>query len=459
MNSVTSTVRDDLSALIHPYTNLALHRETGPFVITRGEGIRVFDDRGNAYIEAMSGLWSAALGFSEKRLVDAAITQLNQLPYYHTFSHKTNAPAAALAARLVELAPGDLNHVFFTNSGSEANDSVVKLIWYVNNARGKPAKKKFISRQQAYHGTTVASASLTGIPSIHRDFDLPAIPVHHLTCPNYYRLAKPGESEEAFSLRLAEELERHILMEGPETIAAFIGEPVIAAGGVLPPPKGYWAAIQMVCKRYDILLVIDEIVTGFGRLGTMFGCELYGIQPDIMVLSKQLTSSYQPLAALLVSDALNDVLISQSERLGSFVHGLTASGHPVATAVALENIRIIEERDLVGHVQHLAPVFQERLQAFADHPLVGDVRGVGLVGGIELVADKARKQLFSRPGILGSYIFKQAHKHGLIVRSIYDTIAFCPPLITTADDVDAIFDAFGKTLHDATVWAHSQGLI
>ncbi|WP_085633765.1 aspartate aminotransferase family protein [Pseudomonas sp. R16(2017)] len=459
MNSVTSTVRDDLSALIHPYTNLALHRETGPFVITRGEGIRVFDDRGNAYIEAMSGLWSAALGFSEKRLADAAMAQFNQLPYYHTFSHKTNAPAAALAAKLAELAPGDLNHVFFTNSGSEANDSVVKLVWYVNNARGKPAKKKFISRQQAYHGTTVASASLTGISSIHRDFDLPAIPVHHLTCPNYYRLAKPGESQEAFSLRLAEELERHILVEGPETIAAFIGEPVIAAGGVLPPPKGYWAAIQAVCKRYDILLVIDEIVTGFGRLGTMFGSELYGIQPDILVLSKQLTSSYLPLAALLLSDALHDVLVSQSERLGAFVHGLTATGHPVATAVALENIRIIEERDLVGHVQRLAPVFQERLQAFADHPLVGDVRGVGLMGGIELVADKARKQPFSQPGILGSYVFRQAHKHGLIVRAIYDTIAFCPPLITTQDDVDAIFEAFGKTLHDATEWAHSQGLI
>ncbi|MFJ4192469.1 aspartate aminotransferase family protein [Pseudomonas sp. NPDC089534] len=459
MNSVTSTVRDDLSALIHPYTNLALHRETGPFVITKGEDIRVFDDRGNAYIEAMSGLWSAALGFSEKRLADAAMAQFNQLPYYHTFSHKTNAPAAALAAKLAELAPGDLNHVFFTNSGSEANDSVVKLAWYVNNARGKPAKKKFISRQQAYHGTTVASASLTGIPSIHRDFDLPAIPVHHLTCPNYYRLAKPGESQEAFSLRLAEELERHILVEGPETIAAFIGEPVIAAGGVLPPPKGYWAAIQAVCKRYDILLVIDEIVTGFGRLGTMFGCELYGIQPDILVLSKQLTSSYLPLAALLVSDALHDVLVSQSERLGAFVHGLTATGHPVATAVALENIRIIEERDLVGHVQRLAPVFQERLQAFADHPLVGDVRGVGLMGGIELVADKARKQPFSQPGILGSYVFRQAHQHGLIVRAIYDTIAFCPPLITTQDDVDAIFDAFGKTLHDATEWARSQRLI
>ncbi|MDU9412230.1 aspartate aminotransferase family protein [Pseudomonas sp. zfem005] len=459
MSNVNSIVQNDLSSLIHPYTNLAQHRETGPFVITGGDGVRVFDDQGNAYIEAMSGLWSVALGFSEQRLVDAAIEQFKQLPYYHSFSHKTNAPAAALAAKLAELAPGDLNHVFFTNSGSEANDSMVKMVWYVNNALGKPHKKKFISRQQAYHGTTVASASLTGIPSIHRDFDLPAIPVHHLTCPNAYRFVRPGETEEAFSARLADELERYILAEGAETIAAFIGEPLIAAGGVIPPPQGYWAAIQAVCKRYDILVVVDEIVTGFGRLGTMFGSQLYGIQPDILVLSKQLTSSYQPLAALVVSDAIHDVLVSQSQRLGAFAHGLTCTGHPVATAVALENIRIIEERDLLGHVQRLAPEFQRRLRAFADHPLVGDVRAVGLVGAIELVANKATGQPFAQPGVLGGYLFKQAHKHGLIIRAIYDTIAFCPPLITTQDDLDAIFSAFDRALADATDWARSQNLL
>ncbi|PNA01139.1 MULTISPECIES: aspartate aminotransferase family protein [unclassified Pseudomonas] len=459
MNTLTATARNDLAALIHPNTNLAQHQEIGPLVITAGDGVRVFDEQGNAYIEAMSGLWSVALGFSEQRLVDAAVEQLRQLPYYHSFSHKTNAPAAALAAKLAELAPGDLNHVFFTNSGSEANDSVVKMVWYVNNVLGKPAKKKFISRQQAYHGATVACASLSGIPSMHRDFDLPAIPVHHLTCPNFYRFARPGETEEAFSARLADELEHYILDEGPETIAAFIGEPVMAAGGVIPPPQGYWAAIQAVCRRYDILVVIDEIITGFGRLGTMFGAELYGIQPDIMVLSKQLTSSYQPLAAVLVSDAIHDVLLSQSQRLGAFAHGLTCTGHPVATAVALENIRIIEERDLVGQVQRLAPEFQRRLRAFADHPLVGDVRGVGLVGAIELVANKATGQPFAQPGTLGGYVFKQAHKHGLIIRAIYDTIAFCPPLICTQADIEAIFGAFERTLADATEWAHAQNLM
>ncbi len=428
-------------------------------VITAGDGVQVFDEQGNAYIEAMSGLWSVALGFSEQRLVDAAVEQLRQLPYYHSFSHKTNAPAAALAAKLAELAPGDLNHVFFTNSGSEANDSVVKMVWYVNNALGKPAKKKFISRQQAYHGATVACASLSGIPSMHRDFDLPAIPVHHLTCPNFYRFGRPGETEEAFSARLADELEHYILDEGPETIAAFIGEPVMAAGGVIPPPQGYWAAIQAVCRRYDILVVIDEIITGFGRLGTMFGAELYGIQPDIMVLSKQLTSSYQPLAAVLVSDAIHDVLLSQSQRLGAFAHGLTCTGHPVATAVALENIRIIEERDLVGQVQRLAPEFQRRLREFADHPLVGDVRGIGLVGAIELVANKATGQPLAQPGTLGGYVFRQAHKHGLIIRAIYDTIAFCPPLICTQADIEAIFSAFERTLADATDWARAQNLL
>ncbi len=233
---------------------------------------------------------------------------------------------------------------------------------------------------------------------------------------------------------------------------------MIAAGGVIPPPTGYWAAIQTVCRRYDILVVIDEIVTGFGRLGTMFGAQLYDIQPDIMVLSKQLTSSYQPLAAVVVSDAINDVLVSQSQRLGAFAHGLTCTGHPVATAVALENIRIIEERDLVGHVQRLAPMFQRHLRTFEDHPLVGNVRGVGLMGGIELVANKATGQPFAQPGALGGYVFTQAHKHGLIIRALYDTIAFCPPLITTQGDIEAIFSAFERTLADATDWARSQNL-
>lgn len=458
MSISNSLVEKDLSSYIHPFTNLARHQEIGPMVIARGDGIRIVDSEGKSYIEAMSGLWSAGLGFSEKRLVEAATRQLQTLPYYHSFSHKAHAPGIELAAKLAELAPGELNHVHFTNSGSEANDTVVKLLWYMNNALGRPKKKKFLARNQGYHGSTVASGSLTGLPASHRDFDLPAIPVRHLTCPHFYRFGLPGETEIEFSARLARELEQVILEEGPETIAAFIGEPLIAAGGVIPAPEGYWKHVQEICRRYDILIVVDEIITAFGRLGEMFGSIHYGIKPDIMVLSKQLTSSYQPLAAIVVTDAINDILVEQSRRLGSFVHGFTTTGHPVATAVALENVKIIEERGIVEHVRKIGPTFQEELRRFSSHPLVGEIRGTGLVGGIELVADKTSRKTFDQRGALGAFIFRRAHDHGLIVRAIYDTIAFCPPLITTEDEVALIFEAFGKTLEEAAVWSRSEGL-
>lgn len=458
MSISNSIIDKDLSHYIHPYTNLARHHEVGPVVISGGNGVRVIDDKGNSYIEAMSGLWSVGLGFSEQRLVAAATKQMNALPYYHSFSHKTHSAGVELAAKLAELAPGDLNHVHFTNSGSEANDTVVKLVWYMNNALGRAKKKTFLARRQGYHGATIASGSLTGLPSVHADFDLPAIPVRHLTCPHFYRFGLPGESEVQFSERLARELEDTILAEGPESIAAFIGEPLIAAGGVIPAPEGYWKRVQEICKKYDILFVADEIITAFGRLGEMFGSNYYGIQPDILVLSKQLTSSYQPLAAIVVSDAINDVLVQQSVKLGSFVHGFTTTGHPVATAVALENVRIIEEEGLVERAKGLGAKLQAGLREFSSHPLVGEVRGTGFVGGIELVADKETRKTFDQKGALGAYIFRRAHDHGLIIRAIYDTIAFCPPLISTEDDLAQIFEAFDKTLADATDWAAKEGL-
>lgn len=286
------------------------------------------------------------------------------------------------------MASKPLTRVFFTSSGSEANDTMIKMVWYMNKALGRPQKKKFLARTRGYHGTTIASGSLTGLPNNHRDFDLPAIPVRHLTCPHHYRNGLQGETEAQFAGRLIAEAEAVILEEGPETIAAFIGEPVMAAGGVMPPPAGYWKGIEALCRRFDILLVSDEVICGFGRLGSSFGCEHYGFTPDIMILSKPLTSSYMPLAAVVFSEAGYNAIAENTARIGTFGHGFTASGHPVATAVGLENLKIIEERDLVGNAARMGCIFQARLAELADHPLVGEVRGTGLIAGIELVADR-----------------------------------------------------------------------
>lgn len=436
----------DVANVLHPYTNAIRHCETGPMIIDRGEGIHVFDDQGNAYIEAMAGLWSVAVGFGEHRLVEAATKQMHKLPYYHTFSHKSNAPAIDLAERLVKMSPARLAKVFFTNSGSEANDTVVKLLWYYNNAIGKPERKKIISRHRGYHGITVAAGSMTGLPVNHAAFDLPLPGFLHVTCPHHYRYALPGETEEAFASRLAEEFEALILAEGPETIAGFIGEPLMAAGGVMPPPADYWSKMQAVCRKYGIMIIADEVITGFGRLGTTFGCDRLGIDPDIMVVSKQLTSSYQPLAAVLISNEIFDPIAENTDRIGMLGHGFTASGHPVATAVALENLNIMEERGLVARAAALEPVFQSALREYADHPLVGEVRGLGLIGAIELVADKAIKAQFDPVGRVGAAMFQKSHEQGLIIRAIGDTIAFCPPLIVTESDIAEIASRFGRAL-------------
>ena len=277
-----STAARDLAYLLHPYTNARAHERDGPIVIAKGEGIHLWDDAGNKYIEAMSGLWSVGLGFSEKRLVEAAYKQLQVLPYSHTFTHKAHEPSVELAEMLVKMTPDGLDRVHFTNSGSEANDTVVKMVWFYNNAIGRPEKKKFISRLNGYHGITIASGSLTGLPANQKDFDLPAIPVTHLTTPHYWKFAEEGETEEQFTARLLKELEDTILAEGPETIGAFIGEPVMGAGGVMVPPEGYWPGVAEICAKYDILLVADEVINGFGRTGKPFGCERYGFTPDIL---------------------------------------------------------------------------------------------------------------------------------------------------------------------------------
>ena len=438
----------DVRYLLHPVTNARRHEEIVPIIIDRGEGVYVFDDQGNKYIEGMAGLWSVGVGFGEKRIADAAYRQMCKLPFYHSFSHKSHEPAILLAERLVKMSPERLSRAFFTNSGSEANDTVVKLVWYYNNARGRPEKKTFISRHNAYHGITITSGSLTGLAANHRDFDLPNIPVKHLTCPHFWRYGLPGETEEEFATRLAEEFESTILEAGPETVAAFIGEPLMGAGGVIPPPATYWPKMQNICRKYDVLLVADEVISGFGRLGTMFACDYYGIEPDLLVLSKQITSSYAPLAAILFTDEIYQGVADNSAKIGTFGHGFTTSAHPLSTAIANENLDIIEERNLVENARAMGEVLQRELRRFADHPLVGEVRGVGLIAAVELVADKETKARFDPVGKAGGALFGKGHEHGVIVRAIGDQIAFCPPMIITEAEVIEMVARFGRALDD-----------
>ena len=448
MSMLSAIQNRDIDHHLHPYTNAVKHQQIGPRIIERGEGIYVYDDQGKQYIEGMAGLWSVAVGFNESRLVEAAQRQMQKLPFYHTFTHKTHTPSIELAEKLVQLTDGSMSHAFFTNSGSEANDTVIKMIWYYNNALGRSQKKKIIARNKGYHGVTVAAASLTGLAPNHKGFDLPLPQMKHTTCPHFYREGLPGETEEAFATRMAQDLEALILREGPDTIAAFIGEPVMGAGGVIVPPASYWDKIQAVCRKYDVLIIADEVITGFGRLGTLFGSQKFDIQPDIMVLSKQITSSYLPLAAILLNKQVHDVISQHSGELGTFGHGYTTSGHPVTTAVALENIKIIEERGLVENAARTGEVLQSSLRALGDHPLVGEVRGVGLIAAVELVADKASRRPFDPLGKAGAAIYERAHQHGLIIRGVQDSVAFCPPLIITEDQVRDMVGRFVDTLEE-----------
>ncbi|MGB6241893.1 MAG: aspartate aminotransferase family protein [Castellaniella sp.] len=448
MSTSNSLAHDDVAYQFHSYTNAQRHREEGPCIMDRGNGIYVYDTAGKEYIEGMAGLWSVAVGFSEPRLAQVAYEQMQRLPFYHTFTHKSNVPSIELAEKLIGLTGGRMAQAFFTNSGSEANDTIVKMVWYYNNALGRPNKKKIIARQRGYHGVTVASASLTGLAGNHRSFDLPLPRMLHTGCPHWYRESLPGETETAFADRLADELDALIVAEGPETVAAFIGEPVMGAGGVIVPPETYWPKMQAVCRKHDVLLIADEVITGFGRTGRMFASDLYGIEPDFMTLSKQLTSSYQPLAAVLMNEQVASVLARHSGELGSFGHGYTASGHPVATAVALENIRIIEERGLVDNAAAAGAVLQRRLRELSAHPLVGEVRGVGLIAAVELVADKAGRTSFDPLGKAGAAVVKQAQANGLILRGIQDSLAFCPPLIITEAQVNLLADRFAQSLDE-----------
>ncbi|MFT0172637.1 aspartate aminotransferase family protein [Paraburkholderia mimosarum] len=421
---------------LHGFTNAVKNHDEGGKVMTRAEGIYVFDEHGEKHIEALSGLWSVAVGFNEPRLIDAAMRQMSVLPFYHSFVQRSHQPLIDLAAKLVEMAPVPMSKVFFTNSGSEANDTAIKLVWYRANALGQPQKKKIITRNRAYHGVTIGSGSLTGMPHVHGGFDLPLAGFLHLTAPHFYREGRAGEPEEQFSTRLAAELDALIVREGPDSIGAFFAEPLMGAGGVVMPPAGYWEKIQAVLARYDILLVADEVICGFGRTGKMFGSQYFNIRPDMMVLSKQLSSSYLPISALVINDRVYGPVAEESSRRGTFGHGLTAGGHPVAAAVALENIAIIEERGLVERARVLGERMHSRLSALLEQPVVGEVRGVGLIAAIELVADKSSKAPLDAPGKLGQMAAEALAKRNVITRNIGDAIALCPPLIITEVELD-----------------------
>lgn len=434
-------------SMLAPFTAGWQSTDLHPLIIEKSEGSYVYDSNGKKYLDSLAGLWCTALGGNEPRLVAAATAQLNTLPFYHSFWNRTTKPSLDLAKELLEtFTATKMAKAFFTNSGSEANDTQVKLVWYYNNALGRPNKKKFIARTKSYHGSTLISASLSGLMPLHQKFDLPAPFVLHTDCPHYWRFHLPGETEEEFSTRLAKNLEDLILKEGPETIAAFIAEPLMGAGGVIPPPATYFEKIQAVLKKYDILFIADEVICAFGRLGTMFGCDTFNIKPDLVSLAKALSSAYMPIGAVLVSPEVSDVIHSQSNKLGIFSHGFTYSGHPVSCAVALEALKIYKERNIVEQVKRIAPRFQDGLKAYSSSPIIGEIRGIGLILGTEFADNKSPNNPFPPEWGVGAYFAAQCEKHGMLVRVSGDNIMMSPPFIITPEEVDELIRIYGKAL-------------
>lgn len=444
----TSIEARDLRFMFHPTTNLAELHETGPLVRESAKGVYIWDATGKQYLEGMAGLWCSALGYGVEELVSVAEEQMRTLSYAQLFAGVTNEPSVLLAEKLSAIVPIENGRVFFGQSGSDANDTQLKLLWLYHNVIGKPEKKKVISRWGAYHGVTLGAGSLTGLPAFHKNFDLPIPGILHTSNPHHYRFAEAGESEEKFSSRLATELEDLILQEGSETIAAFIAEPVMGAGGVIVPPDGYFAKVQEVLDCYDILFIDDEVICGFGRTGNPFGCQSMEIKPTTVSLAKALSSAYLPISAVVVPDFMYESIKEATRTSGMFAHGFTYTGHPVCAAVALRNIEIMERLDLFQTVARKAETFQERLRAFKDLPLVGEARGIGLIGAIELVKNKASKESFPRDAKVGLYCMERCLQHGLVVRALGDVVCFCPPLVITDEQIDELFSKFELALNE-----------
>src|SRR6201996_877013 len=385
MSPLSNLAVRDVETLVHPYINLSSFRDSGPLIIDRAQGVYVYDTNGKAYVEGMAGLWCTALGYGNEELVETAAEQMRKLSFAHLFTGKSHDPAIELAEKLKEIAPVPISKVFFCNSGSEANDTQVKLVWYLNNALGRPKKKKIVSRMKAYHGVTVVAASLTGLPGNHRDFDLPLPGFLHTGCPHHYRFGQAGESEEDFATRLAAELDALIVKEGPDTVAAFIAEPVMGAGGVIVPPESYFEKIMRVCAKHDVFMIDDEVICGFGRLGTMWGCATLGFRPQAISIAKMMSSAYLPIAGVMSPEVMYQALLDQSKKLGVFGHGFTYGGHPVSAAVALKAIEIYLRDRIVEQAAARGVQFQARLAALNAHPLVGGARGLRPPGGHELL--------------------------------------------------------------------------
>ena len=445
---------------INPYTNLKDIRKYGSLIIEKGRGIYVYDENNNKYIEGLAGLWCVALGFNNKRLIKAANKQFKQLPYYHSFTGKVPLTTLQLSEELVKISPKSLTKVLYANSGSESNDTAIKMAWYYQNALGKTKKKKIISRYRGYHGVTIMSGSLTGMDYAHKGFDMPRDFVVHTDSPHYYKDSLSQESSSEFVNRLLKNLDNLIIKEGAENIAAMIIEPIQGAGGVIIPPDNYLNGVQKLLKKKGILLIVDEVICGFGRTGNMFGCDTFKIKPDMMVIAKGLSSGYVPISALLINEEIYETISDFSSINNVFGHGYTYSGHPVAAAVALETIKIFKDENIIGHVKEISEKFNTKIEQLNVHSIVGNARSIGLIGAIELVQNKNNKTYFDPKIGIGSRIVKNAQKNGLIVRALQgDIVALCPPLIINNKEVDVLFNKFNKSIKDTEIELNTERLM
>ena len=441
-----SLATKDVHALFHPSTNLYTHTEQETLVLDRGEGIYVYDIDGNRYIEGLSGLWCNALGFGNEELIEAASVQMRKLSYGTLFASKSHEPAILLAEKLIELSPFDEGKVFFGSSGSDANDTQIKIFTYLNNATGKKNKKNFLARKKAYHGITVASASMTGLPTQHQLFDLPLKGFYHTECPHYFKESYIGETEDSYTDRLISSVEEKINMVGPDSFAALIAEPLMGAGGVILPPEHYFPKLHEVLDEYDISLIDDEVICGFGRTGNYWGYETFGMKPASITIAKALSSGYVPISAVIIPNHIYEPIARASNQQGIFGHGYTYSGHPVACAVALKTIEIYEKTKLIDHVETVSKTFQRRLHDMRSNHIIGETRGVGLIGAIEIYENRELKQLFDPKFGAGIKVMKLCHRHGFLVRPIKDTMAICPPLIISNEEVNKLFDILEYSL-------------